>query len=228
MMDTLKQRDLIQSTFGRYIDPDVAAELLKNPESLYMGGEERVVTIMMADLIGFGEMAEKSQPEEVIAILNEYLSAMIEVISFYKGIIVDFFEAGILVFFNGITATPKERAAHAVKCALEMRNRFQAFRGRNNARQLQMLGMATGIHTGIVIVGNIGAETRTKYGIVGSAVNLTQRIKSSGATGTILISEETYQLLGHRVRVGGGTAVRLKGVEHPKNIYLVESIDNKS
>ncbi|MBI5251649.1 MAG: HAMP domain-containing protein [Desulfomonile tiedjei] len=228
MMEALKQRDLIQSTFGRYIDPEIAAELLNNPESLYMGGEEKVVTIMMADLIGFEEMADKTQPEEVIAILNEYLSAMIEVISFYKGIIIDFFGAGILVFFNGITANPKERAADAVKCALEMRNRFQTLRGRDGARQLQMLGIVTGIHTGAVIVGNIGAETRTKYGIVGSAVNLTQRIKSSGATGTILISEETYQMLGQRVSVGGRTSAQLKGVEHPKTIYMVESIDNQS
>lgn len=224
MVEGLRQRDLMQGIFGRYVDTSVATALMKRTELLRMGGEERVVTILMADLTGFTEMAAEYSPEEVVKVLNSYLSGMIGVISSHNGIIVDFLGAGILAFFDGVKTSAGKRAANAVECALEMRNRFRLLQDEVGA--LGAAQITIGIHTGAVIVGNIGAQTRTKYGIVGSAVNLTQRIKSSGTTGSILISGETYQMVRQRVKVGGRSSARLKGVEHPVDIYLVESIGN--
>lgn len=226
MVDGLWQREVVQGIFGRYVDKNLAEELLKQPELLVMGGEERVVSILMADLIGFTEMAKKYPAEESVSALNCYLSGMIEIIFRHKGIIVDFFGGGILAFFDGTTASTAERAEDSVKCALEMRSQFERLQGEVEA--LRTMGPAIGIHTGKVIVGNVGSETRTKYGIVGSAVNLTQRIESSASEGSILVSEETYRVLEHKLKVGPKASAVLKGLEHPKDLYPVAGIDGET
>jgi class 3 adenylate cyclase len=222
MMEGLRQRGVIQGIFGRYVDKQLAQELLRQPELLLMGGEERMVTILMADLIGFAKMAEKYPPEDTVRALNRYLSGMIEIIFSHKGLIVDFFGGGILAFFDGTTASTVERADDAVKCALEMRSQFGQLQGETEA--MQTVELVIGIHTGKVIVGNVGSDTRTKYGIVGSAVNLTERIKSKASPGSILVSEETYQVLGQGLKVGPGLKVTLKGMEHSRDLYPVTGI----
>jgi sigma-B regulation protein RsbU (phosphoserine phosphatase) len=226
MIEGLHQRDVIQGIFGRYMDQSIAEELLKQSELLRMGGEERVVTMLMADLKGFTEIAENCLPEQVIGTLNEYLAAMIEVIACHKGVIVDFFGAGILAFFNGMTSSTQQRAEDSVKCALEMRSRFQ--RLQDEVEGLHMVGLTVGIHTGKVIVGNIGSETRTKYGVVGSAVNTAERIKSCASGGSILVSEETYRTLGQRLKVGPKVRAVLKGLEHSRDLYPVTGIDGEA
>lgn len=223
MMEGLRQRDVIQGIFGRYVDHTVAKEFLERPELLTIGGEERTVTILMADLAGFTQMAEKYPPEDAVLALNRHLSGMIEIISHHKGMIVDFFGAGILAFFNGMTRSTEEHAADSVRCALEMQGRFEKLK--SEVVVLQAVGLVVGIHTGRVIVGNVGSETRTKYGIVGSAVNVTERIKSSASAGSILVSEETYQMLEHRLKVGPKVTTMLKGLEHPRDLYPVVSIN---
>jgi len=225
MIEGLKERDLIQQTFGRYVDNSIAEELMSKPEALRLGGEKRTVTIMMTDLRNFTTVAEKLKPEEVIRILNRYFSRMISVVQRYEGIIVDFYGDSMLVFFNGLHADVKERAADAVKCALEMQREQEDFTDRVVDEGLPELKMGIGIHTGEVIVGNIGAETRAKYGIVGSDVNLTDRIQSTAGGGQTIVSEETYRLLGDRLKVSRDFRVCLKGVEKDRDLYEVESLD---
>ena len=226
MMDGIRQRDVLQGIFGRYVDDNVARELMSRPELLRLGGEERVVTILMADLTGFTDMEEQCPPEEVVRVLNKYLATMIGVISAHSGLIVDFFGSGILAFFDSAGTTVEDRAASAIECAFEMRDGFQ--RLQDEAEALQMVGMAIGIHTDTVIVGNIGSEIRTKYGIVGSAVNLTERIKSSASASSILVSGETYRMLEHRLKVGPKVRVVLKGLDHYRDLYPVAGIDRET
>ena len=225
MIAGLKQRDLIERTFGRYVDRNVADELMKRPDSLRLGGEKRIVTIMMADLRNFTSVSERLTPEQVIAIINRYFSRMINVIERYRGIIVDFYGDAVLVFFNGMQADVKSRAADAVKCALEMQREQEGFAGENVADGLPELQMGIGIHTGEVIVGNIGTESRAKYGIVGSDVNLTARIQGVAGGGKVVVSQETVETLGNWITVSGDFRVCLKGVKKDRELYEVESID---
>lgn len=225
MIEGLKERDLIQRTFGRYVDNSIAEELMSRPEALRLGGEKRTVTIMMTDLRNFTTIAERLEPEDVIRILNRYFSRMISVVQRYEGIIVDFYGDSMLVFFNGMKTDIKARAADAVKCALEMQREQEAFAEKLIAEGLPELKMGIGIHTGEVVVGNIGTETRAKYGIVGSDVNLTDRIQSTASGGKTIVSEETYRLLADRLRASGDFRVCLKGVEKNRDLYEVESLD---
>jgi adenylate cyclase len=224
MMEGLERRDLIEQTFGRYVDKKIAEELMNKPEALRLGGEKRTVTIMMSDLRDFTSKTEKLQPEQVIKMLNRYFSRMIAVIERYRGIIVDFYGDSILVFFNGAETGQESRALAAVNCALEMQREMQGFQGENTARGLPELSMGIGIHTGDVIVGNIGTESRAKYGIVGAPVNMTDRIQAVAGYGRVVISEATYNTISACVNVSDGFVVCLKGVEEDQKLYEVESV----
>jgi adenylate cyclase len=228
MIERLKQRDLIEQTFSRYVDKNVAAELIYKPEALRLGGEKRIVTIMMSDLRNFTAISEKLQPEEVIKMLNKYFARMIAVIECYKGIIVDFYGDSILVFFNGMVGDSSMSDLTAVKCALEMQRELEGFVTENLAQGLPALSMGIGIHTAEVIVGNIGTETRAKYGIVGSGVNLTDRIQNAAAGGKVVISKKTYETIADKLEISQQFAVCLKGVEENHTLYEIRSIVSHS
>lgn len=227
MISGLAQRDMIQRTFGRYVDKSVAQRLMATPEALAMGGEKKVVTIMFADLRNFTSVSEKLEPEDVIRILNLYFARMIAIVERYKGIIVDFYGDSLLVFFDGMQPDKVERAADAVKCAIEMQREQESFVEESKAEGLPPLYMGIGIHTGEVIVGNIGTESRAKYGIVGSNVNLTARIQTTAGAGKIVVSEQTYWALSDRLTVSADFRVCLKGVERDRELYEVDSLDGE-
>lgn len=224
MVAGLKQKEVIEQTFGRYVDKRIAQELMSRPDSLHLGGEEHVVTILMADLRGFTPIAEKLRPEQVIRLLNRFFSQMIPIIEKYRGIIVDFHGDSILVFFNGIEPDVRVSTASAIKCASEMQHELTLASQQNLQDGLPALSMGIGIHTGEVIVGNIGSETRAKYGIVGSAVNETDRIQSVAQGGKTMISERTYRLLSDRLEVGPKCQSCLKGLEGTLDLYEVKEI----
>jgi class 3 adenylate cyclase len=228
MIERLKERELIEQTFGRYVDKKIAKELLSRPEALKLGGEKHVVSIMMADVRDFTQMADRLPPEAVIRIINRFFGAMIPIIDKRRGIVVDFFGDSILVFFDGLGPDTSVRAADAVTCAVEMQLALSDLSARNERDNLPALHMGIGVHTGEVIVGNIGSETRAKYGVVGSAVNETHRIQAEAGGGTVLISGRTREVLGTRVTVGAGTQVTLKGLDGVRELFPVEAIDGKS
>lgn len=228
MTDGLRERDLIERTFGRYVDKSVAQELMTRPEALILGGENRIVTILMSDIRNFTVMSERLKPEQVIHILNRHFSAMISVIERYRGIIVDFYGDSILVFFDRLAGDTADRAADAIKCAIEMQRELMGMARQDLEKEHVPLLMGIGIHTGEVVVGNIGSETRAKYGIVGSAVNETDRIQSFADGGSIVISSTTYELTASRVVVGPPHQVTLKGLEGDRSLFEVVAIDGQS
>ena len=195
---------------------------MSKPEALRLGGEKKTVTMMMADIRNFTPIAEKLEPEEVVKLLNRYFAKLIAVVDRYRGIIVDFYGDAILVLFDGLARDVGARAEDAIRCALEMQARMTELEKENVRAGLPPIKMGVGIHTGEVIVGNIGAETRAKYGIVGSNVNLTSRIQSTAGGGRIIISRETYDALAQSIEVAREFKVCLKGVEEDKQLYEID------
>jgi adenylate cyclase len=220
----LEQRNgLIRQVFGRYLTNEVVANLLESPEGLKLGGERRKITILTSDLRGFTATSERLSPEEVINVLNLYLEYMADVITKYQGTIDEFMGDGILVLFGAPTAR-EDDAVRAVACACAMQLAMGSVNERMKQLSLPPLEMGIGINTGEVVVGNIGSEKRTKYGIVGSQVNLTYRIESYSTGGQILISEETLKDAGSVVRITNQKQVTPKGVKQPITIYEVYGI----
>ena len=213
----------IRKTFGRYLTDEVVANLLENPAGLKIGGERRKITILTSDLRGFTATAERLQPEQVIRILNFYFGKMSDVISKYQGTIDEFMGDGILVLFGAPTYRDDD-AQRAIACAIEMQLAMTTVNEQMKLWELNPLAMGIGINTGEVIVGNIGSEKRTKYGIVGNQVNLTYRIESYTTAGQILISETTYQEAKELVSVNGCQQVQAKGIQQPITIYDLRGI----
>jgi adenylate cyclase len=221
--DLEKRNTLIRQVFGRYLTDEVVATLLESPEGLKLGGERRKITILTSDLRGFTSLSERLSPEEVVTILNRYLKQMADVITKYQGTIDEFMGDGILVLFGAPTAR-EDDAVRAVACACAMQLAMGAVNEKMKQLGLPQLEMGIGINTGEVVVGNIGSEKRTKYGIVGSQVNLTYRIESYTTAGQILISEQTLKDAGSIVKISGQKQVKPKGVKEPITIYEVYGI----
>ncbi|PCC66415.1 Adenylate cyclase, class 3 [Nannocystis exedens] len=214
----------IRQVFGRHVTDEVVNTLLASPEGRQLGGERRTLTILISDLRGFSTLCEGLGPEQVVAILNIYLGAMAEVIGEYRGSINEFIGDAILAVF-GAPVPQEDHPERAVACAIAM----QRAMGRVNAELaehgLPALEMGIGVHTGEVVVGNIGSNKRAKYGVVGRHVNLTSRIESYTVGGQVLISESAARALGDRLRTRGCFEVRPKGVREPITIHDVTGVD---
>ncbi|NET69498.1 MAG: adenylate/guanylate cyclase domain-containing protein [Sphaerospermopsis sp. SIO1G2] len=215
----------IRKIFGRYINDEVVSTILESPEGLKLGGERKKITIFTSDLRGFTATSERLPPEEVVKILNFYLECMADEITKYQGTIDEFMGDGILVLFGAPTAR-KDDAARAVACAIAMQLAMVKVNAQMKEWKLPPLEMGIGINTGVVVVGNIGSEKRTKYGVVGNQVNLTYRIESYTTGGEIIISEATYQEVKSIVLVDDVMKVTPKGVKGATNVYKIAGIES--
>ncbi|MBU0464723.1 MAG: HAMP domain-containing protein [Proteobacteria bacterium] len=222
MTKGLKERDFIRDSFGRYVDPEFAKFLLQHPDAGKLGGERREVAILMSDIRGFTALSETLSPEVIINVLNQYFSHMIAIIQRYNGIIVDFFGDAILVFFEPFSSSMEDTAQHCIQCATDMQNEMNRFNRKMKNKNLPELNMGIGINTGQVIVGNIGSESRAKYGIVGSAVNITSRIQAKAEEKEIIVSDAVYNYLKNEPRIKKSFSTTMKGIDHPMTLHVIE------
>jgi adenylate cyclase len=222
MIAGLKERDFISNTFGRYVDQEVARELLSRPEASRLGGVKREVVILFADVRGFTPIAETLSPEATINLVNRHFARMIDVIQAHRGIIVDFLGDAILAFFDPLDGPMEPVVQRAISSALKLHGAIEA--ENLAAPGYPALHMGIGLHAGEVVVGNIGSESRAKYGIIGSPVNLTHRIQGQAQGGEVVISDMVLQHCKEMVAVERTFQSELKGIAHPVTLYVVESM----
>jgi adenylate cyclase len=226
MVEGLKERDFISNTFGRYVDQEVARELLKKPEARRLGGEKRMVAILMSDIRGFTPLADSMKPEGTIKFLNQYFARMIETVQRHKGIIVDFFGDGLLVFFDPLDGPVPPAIRNSVRCALDMQSAMEALNREMAVQSLPKLQVGVGVNAGEVVVGNIGSEQRAKYGIVGSPVNMTERIQAAAGGGEVVISETVLAPLSEEVRIKRSFHARLRGIDGESSLHVVDGMSD--
>jgi adenylate cyclase len=207
-----RRNEFIRKTFGRYTSDEIVETLLDMPDGLKLGGEKREVTILMSDLRGFTALAERLEPTEVVALLNHYLSAMVEPIHKSGGTIDEIIGDAILVLF-GAPVAMDDGARRAVLCALEMQKAMTRVNEYNLQRGWPEIEMGIALHTGDVVVGNIGSTKRSKYGVVGRTVNLTARIESFSVGGQIIVSPALMQAAGQGLVLGEEVEVHAKGMQ---------------
>lgn len=217
------RNSLLQETFGRYLSDDIVKEILEKPEGLRMGGQKRELTIMMSDLRGFTMLCRDMAPTDLIAMLNHYFSEMYEAIHARGGTVIEFLGDGMLVIFGA--PLPREtHAADAVAAAVEMQRRMPGVNAWNAARGYPQLAMGIGINTDSVVLGNIGSEKRTKYGVIGAAVNLTGRLESYTTEGQIVISPTTRAAIAAPLVIENEFQASPKGLEQPVTVTAVRGI----
>ena len=228
MVAGLRERDYIRNTFGRYIDAQVARELLQRPETAALGGEKRDVPIIMCDIRGFTAICQELSPAATLSWLNAYFSHMLAVINKHHGIIIDFVSDAVLLFFDPLEGTLAKAAGRAVRCAFDMQQQVAIFNAEIDTTLLPETQIGIGINAGSVIVGNIGSEDRRKYGIVGSAVNITQRIQEHAGAGEIVASKALLAQARKDLRVVRRFEAPLKGIREPVTLYTIVPADAAS
>ena len=225
----------IRAMFSSYVTERVVNELIKNPDMARLGGERREITVLFSDVRSFTTFSEKYAPEEVVAILNEYLAVMTEVVFRWEGTLDKFIGDAILAFW-GAPMKQDNHAELAVKCALDMMCKLRTLQEKWKSEGKEVLEIGIGINTGEVLVGNIGAEgKKMDYTVIGDHVNLGSRVE--GLTkkfhASILITETTLSrirpliesnVFGH-VAITGREKVIVKGKERPVGIYAVEALE---
>jgi class 3 adenylate cyclase len=215
--------NFIKETFGRYLSRKIVDEILESPEGRRIGGRRQTVTVLMSDLRGFSDLSDSRDPEMMVQILNRYLEAMTQVIQRYDGVIDEFIGDAILTVF-GIPEEKTDDSLRAVACALAMQQTLSDLNQNLVADGLPPLEMGIGINTGPVVVGNLGSEARTKYGIVGAVVNIASRIESNTVGGQVLVGEATYAQVGAQVTAQPPMTVMMKGLKRPLVCYPVTAI----
>ncbi len=217
------RNEFIRSVFGRYVSDEVMDTVLKNPEGLQIGGAKRDLSVLMSDLRGFTVITEHLPPEDVVRILNRYLERMVEVIAEYSGTVIEFLGDGIMVIF-GAPKLLANHAEHAVACALSMQNAMEEINARHANEEMPALEMGIGISSGEVVVGNLGSERRTKYGVIGNAANLAARVEALSTGQQVLISSDTLDRCKAEVEIVREFQVSVKGVDHPLRICEISAI----
>ncbi|MEQ1571187.1 MAG: adenylate/guanylate cyclase domain-containing protein [Myxococcota bacterium] len=218
MVDGLKEREFIRDTFGRFVNPDVVSQILADRSKLALGGETRVVTVLMSDLRGFTALSEELGAEGMVALLNRYLARMTAVVERWDGNVAELLGDGMVVLFGAPVAHPDD-ALRAASCAVAMHQELLAF----NQHEGRRLSMGIGIDTGQVIAGNIGAERHMKYGVVGAAINVAARLETFTLGNQILVTQATRDAAGEALVVDAPIEFRAKGRREPVRAYPVRA-----
>lgn len=222
-LTTIREKSFLRSAFSRYLSPEVISEIINDPSKLNLGGEKREMTAIFTDLQGFSSISEKLDPADLVALLNNYLTAMSDIVLENRGTI-DKYEGDAIIAFFGAPIPTADHAALACRTALAMKRAEAALNERFLRERLSPTALFTriGINTGDMIVGNMGTHNKMDYTIMGNAVNLASRLEGVNKlyrTGGILLSEYTKTAIGDKFLVRPLDRVRVVGVNRPLRLY---------
>ncbi|RMF59841.1 MAG: CHASE2 domain-containing protein [Calditrichaeota bacterium] len=224
-----KDKREIKRVFTHYVSANVVDEMLKHPEKIKLGGEKKQCTVLFTDLADFTSISEKTPPEKLVSLLNEYLNAMSKVILANHGTL-DKYEGDAIMAIFGAPLEMPDHALKACATALHMAKRLKSLQADWKSRKLPILQQRIGINSGEMVVGNMGSEIRFDYTAIGDAVNLGARMESANKVyGTqILISEFTYHDVREKVITRQLDMIRVKGREKPVKVYELIALKSDS
>jgi adenylate cyclase len=215
-----KQKLFIKNAFKQYLSHAVIEELLLHPERLKLGGERRELSIFFSDLEGFTGISETLDPEELTALLNEYLTAMTDIIQ-DEGGTVDKYEGDAIIAFWNAPLQQDDHADRCVRAALRCQSKLAEMREPIRKRIGRELRMRVGINSGPAVVGNLGSKTRFDYSMLGDSVNLASRLEGVNKQfGTYtIISESTLEQMKEALPCREISRVAVVGRKDPVRIY---------
>ena len=215
-----KTKKELRSTFSKYVSPAIVDELLKESENLKLGGRRQRMTVFFSDLRGFTTISEKLPPEELVKLLNRYLSPMTEIVFKNKGTLDKYMGDAIMAFF-GAPITSPDHAAQACRCALQSLEKLKELQKEFAAEGLPFIDIGIGINTGEMSVGNMGSNIVQSYTVMGDSVNLASRLEGTNKEygSKVIISEFTYNDVKEKFTAREIDRVRVKGKNEPIRIF---------
>ncbi len=215
-----KQKVLIKSMFSRYVNPTIVEELVAHPEKLRLGGERRELTVFFSDIENFTRISEKMPPEDLVTVLNDYLSVMTSLILGNNGTL-DKYEGDAIVAFWGAPVPQPDHALRACRTAVQMQRSLRDLMQEWREKERPLLNTRIGINTGEVIVGNMGGANRFDYTVIGDSVNLGARLEGANKQyrTSVMISEATYRKVGEKVLARELDMLVVAGKTEPIRVY---------
>ncbi|MFH1416349.1 MAG: adenylate/guanylate cyclase domain-containing protein [Elusimicrobiota bacterium] len=217
------EKKVIRRMFQRYVSSRVVDVLLEEPGKIKLGGQRKRLTVFFSDIRGFTSMSEKMPPEEVVSILNEYLTEMIDIIFEYNGTLDKFIGDAIMAVW-GAPIEQENHAELAVRAAWAMRKKIEELQKKWESEGKRKIGVGMGINTGDVVVGNMGSDQFSDYTVIGDNVNLAARLEENAGREQLIISETTYEEVKDIVQVKDLEPLKVKGKEKPVHVYEITGL----
>jgi adenylate cyclase len=213
---------LRREKLGRYFPPQVAEHIESAAEEVLAAGESREVTLLFADIRDFTRLSETMSGRDTVALLNEFHGTMVEAIFALGGTLDKFMGDGIMAYFGAPLSQP-DHAERACRTAIDMVARLEALNGSRVSRALPPLHMGIGIHSGAVVLGDIGAPGRRDFTAIGSAVNVASRLQQATREQplSVLISDATKQLLNGTIELTPAAAAVIRGRDAPLECWTL-------
>lgn len=220
-----REKRRVRKFFNSYVSPKLVEELLKDPSTMpSLKSERRMVSMLFSDIAGFTSMSESLPPDEVEHILNEYLTAMSEIVFTNDGTLDKYIGDAVMAVWGNVGPTsPKTDAYKAVNTAIQMQRTLAKLREKWLGEGMVPLQIRIGVNTGEALVGNFGSPQKMDYTVIGDAVNTAARLEGLNKefSTSILISQATYDLVSDRLNARHVGTVKVKGKEEPVSVYEV-------
>ncbi len=221
MGEELWKNALTQKSFGKYVGPEVLEMIMANPETTWLKGKKNEATILFADIRGFTSFSNENSPEAVVQVLNQYFEIASRIILRYGGYIDKFIGDAVLGVF-GVPVYRQDHVERAVRAGLDLEKGLK----RENHPLLASVGI--GIHTGVVVSGNIGSQIKMEYTVIGDCVNLASRLNGLAGKGETLISKTVYRQIKDIITVEVLSPRIIKGQSDKIPVYKVLSIQERA
>lgn len=223
LQEAVKRMKASLRSFTRFAPEKLVQEIVVQGKEAMLGGERRGVTLLFADLRNFTRFSDATDPEEVVHLVNRHFDAMVKIIAEHGGYVVDFLGDSLFAVFGAPEFDP-DHAAQAVRGAVAMQLARQRLNAQRTRQEGPALEMGIGINSGPCIVGNMGSQTRIKYGVVGQAVNMAARIETFTVGGQVLIADATYAQVQEKIVAEGPLEAAGKGLSAPLRLWEVRGL----
>lgn len=213
----------LSDQLSKYLSPQLVGRIMKEERNVEVGADRKRLTIFFSDVVGFTQLSDRIESEELTAILNNYLDQMTTIALKYGGTIDKYIGDAIMIFFGDPESQGiKNDAINCAKMSIEMRDKIRSLVAQwEDAGIAENLQVRMGINTGYCAVGNFGSDYRMDYTVIGSNVNLASRLQTTALPGEIVISSETYLLIKSEIECEKADVITVKGISHPIQTYKI-------
>lgn len=223
----LKKKEILKGVFDRYVSPEVASEILRDPERISLGGDLREVTVFFADIRGFTQLSRRLRPEVTVEFLNRYFTLATEITFLFGGTVDKFIGDAVMCVFGSPIRT-EDHLERAIKAAVAIQAVSAAMvHVCPDSGEDCPLNLGIGIDRGEAITGNMGSQVRMEYTAVGDSVNTAAKLTDAARPGEVLITGDALARVDGHVRAALVADLEVKGLDHKVSVYRVEGLEGE-